>query len=221
MSTETALTTTSDNELASAAWWNDERQLVTIQRAAKLLSSSSLVPKDYQGEKGVGSCVIAMNMAHRLKADVLMVMQNLYIIHGRPSWSSQFLIACFNNTGRFDPIRYEFTGEKGSDDWSCTAISKDLRTGDPLQGPTISIAMAKSEKWYDKAGSKWKTIPELMLRYRAAAWLVRTVAPELTMGLQSAEETRDIHGQAASVAPTPVKPIDPFALESEVSDEDG
>lgn len=176
----------------STVWWEDAAKFDLIQRVAKMFSSSPLVPKEYQGQSGIGSCVIAMNMANRMKADPLMVMQNLYIVHGRPSWSSQFLIACFNQTGRFAPIRYQFQGTAGSDDWGCTAISKDLRTGEDIQGPTITIAMAKKEGWYGKNGSKWQSIPELMLRYRAAGWLVRTIAPELTMGLQTEEESRDI-----------------------------
>jgi hypothetical protein len=176
----------------STVWWEDAAKFDLIQRVAKMFSSSPLVPKEYQGPSGIGSCVIAMNMANRMKADPLMVMQNLYIVHGRPSWSSQFLIACFNQTGRFAPIRYQFQGTAGSDDWGCTAISKDLRTGEDIQGPTITIAMAKKEGWYGKNGSKWQSIPELMLRYRAAGWLVRTIAPELTMGLQTEEESADI-----------------------------
>ena len=37
--------------------------------------------------------LIAQNMARRMGADLLMVMQNLYVVHGRPGWSAQFLIA--------------------------------------------------------------------------------------------------------------------------------
>jgi len=35
-------------------------------------------------------------------------------------------------------------------------------------------------------------MPDLMLRYRAASWLVRSVAPELSMGLQTVEEVQDM-----------------------------
>ena len=75
------------------------------QRAAKLLAQSSLVPKEYQGN--LPNCVIALNMAARMNADPLMVMQNLYIVHGKPGWSSQFLISTFNTSGRFSALRYE------------------------------------------------------------------------------------------------------------------
>ena len=35
-------------------------------------------------------------------------------------------------------------------------------------------------------------MPELMLQYRAAAFLVRTYAPEISMGMQTEEELHDI-----------------------------
>lgn len=160
------------------------------QRAAKCLASSSLVPKEYQGN--LANTIVALNMAQRIGADPLMVMQNLIVIHGRPTWSSQFLIATFNSCGRFSPIRYEFSGEEGNDDYGCRAFAVDLATKDKLTGPLITIGLAKKEGWYGRNGSKWTSMPEMMLRYRAAAWFVRTTAPELAMGLQTAEEMHDV-----------------------------
>lgn len=161
-----------------------------MQRAAKLLASSTLVPQDYRAN--LANCVIALNMAQRLGADPLMVMQNLYVVHGRPGWSAQFLIACFNQCGRFSALRYRWAGTEGKDDWSCQAYATERETGDVITGPAISLALAKKEGWYEKKGSKWQTLPQLMLMYRAAAWLVRTHAPEISMGLQTAEELGDV-----------------------------
>ena len=162
------------------------------QRAAKALSSSSLVPKEYQGPAGMANCMVALNMAHRMHADPLMVMQNLVVIHGRPTWSSQFLIATFNSCGRYSSIKYEFFGDKSRDDYGCRAVATELSTGEKLIGPDVTIAIAKAEGWYSRNGSKWKTMPDQMLRYRAASWFVRTVAPELSMGLHTQEEVIDI-----------------------------
>ena len=162
------------------------------QRAAKMLSMSSLVPTDYQGPTGLPNCIIALNMASRMGADPLMVMQNLVVVHGRPTWSSQFLIATFNSCGRFSSMRYEFFGDKQSDEYGCRAISIEQATGEKLVGTDVTIAIAKAEGWYSRNGSKWKTIPQQMLTYRAACWFVRAYAPELSMGLHSAEEVIDI-----------------------------
>lgn len=160
------------------------------QRAAKALSQSTLVPKEYRGN--LPNCIVALNMAQRLNADPLMVMQNLVIVHGRPTWSAQFLISTANSCGHFSALRYEWKGKEGTDEWACRAWAIEKATGERLEGSWVSIALAKKEDWYQKNGSKWQTMPQQMLMYRAGAWWVRAYAPELSMGLTTAEEARDI-----------------------------
>lgn len=202
-----------------------------LQRVAKALAGSTLVPAQYRAfaevkeygkvvghnpnPAGLPNCVVALNMALRMGADPLMVMQNLYVIEGRPSWSSQFIIASLNSCGRFSPLRFDLS-EPGKNEeltysatfWkdgkkvteqrkakikhqTCTAWVIEKETGDRLNGPTISMQMAIDEGWLTKNGSKWLTMPEVMLRYRAASMLGRLYAPELLMGLQSREEVED------------------------------
>jgi hypothetical protein len=160
-------------------------------RMAKCLSASTIVPASYQGDKGMPNCIIALEMANRIGASPLMVMQNLYIVHGNPGWSAKFLIAALNSSGKFSPLRYEFSGKEGADEWACRAYATD-KTGEVLHGAWVSIGMAKKEGWYDKSGSKWKTMPQLMLQYRAAAFFQRTYAPEISMGMHTEDELRDI-----------------------------
>lgn len=161
-----------------------------LQRVAKAFASSSLVPQQYQNN--VANCMIALNLASRLKADELMVMQNLYVVHGRPGWSAKFLIATFNHCGRFTAVKYEFFGEQGTDSWGCRASSTEISSGEKIVGPDVTIQMSKDEGWYNKNGSKWKTIPQLMLMYRSAGWMINTAAPEISMGLPTQEELHDI-----------------------------
>jgi hypothetical protein len=168
----------------------DSQGFELAQRAAKLLASSTLVPKDYQGN--LPNCVIALNMAQRVGADPLMVMQNLVVVHGRPTWSAQFLIATVNTCGRFSALRYEFFGDPKSDDWGCRAWAVEKATGEKLVGTDVTMAIAKQEGWFGKNGSKWKSIPQQMLMYRAASWWTRAYAPELSMGLSTADEAADI-----------------------------
>lgn len=151
---------------------------------------SSLVPEGYRNN--VPNCMIALRIADRIGADPMMVMQNLDIVHGRPSWRAQFLIGTANSCGRFSAIRYEFFGDRNTDTWGCHAWAVEKATNEKLVGPDITIAIAKAEGWYQKSGSKWKTIPQLMLMYRAGSWWVRAYAPELSLGFQTAEEQTDI-----------------------------
>jgi len=162
-----------------------------MQRASKALAQSTLVPQQFQGN--LPNCLIALELAQRIGASPLLVMQNLYVVHGNPSWSAKFLIASFNQCGRFSAIRYQWTGERGKDTWGCRAHAVEKATGEKIEGPTITIELARKEGWYDKKGSKWQTIPELMLSYRAAAWLVNTHAPEISMGLNTSDEMNDVY----------------------------
>lgn len=205
------------------------------QRIAKMLSASTLVPEQYRqtvkvktgkdqygnmtfreepNPNGLANCVIALNMASRLNADPLMVMQNLYLIEGRPSWSSQFIMAAINSCGRFSALRFELEdlGEKEIEytetvwenrskknvvkkitirDLSCVAFAVERETGERIESSKITMEMAVKEGWYGKNGSKWQTMPEQMLRYRAASFFGRVYAPELLMGLRSSEEEQE------------------------------
>lgn len=214
-----------------------------MQRGAHLLSSSTLVPTAYRSEtkdkesglmvknpNAMSNCVLALNMAQRIQADPLMIMQNLYIVEGRPGWSSQFIIASINACGKFSPLRFmlEDKGEKEVE-WTttawegpqgqrrkrevqhkavirnkeCTAWAIEKATGERLDGPTVSMEMAVAEGWFGKNGSKWQTMPDVMLRYRAASFFGKLYAPELLMGLQSAEE---IHDSTIVIEPEDIRP---------------
>ena len=159
-------------------------------RQAKVYAASTIVPKEYQDN--LPNCLVALNMAKRIGADPLQVLQNLYIVHGRPGWSAQFLIATFNQCGRFTAIRFEWQGKPGEKDYGCRAYATEKKTGEKIVGAWTTWALVRAEKWDEKQGSTWMTMPDQMFMYRAAAWLVRTHAPELAMGLQTAEEIGDV-----------------------------
>lgn len=186
-------------DVAVMPGFNSQGSWELANRIGKAFAASTLVPQAYQNN--VANCIVALEMANRMGASPLMVMQNLYIVHGNPGWSAKFLVACFNQCGRFSALRYEWSaGPSGPRD-ACRAWAVEKATGERIDGPQVTVQMAKDEGWSTKAGSKWKTMPELMLMYRAAAFLIRTYAPEISMGLQSSEELEDI-GPPPSVRPT-------------------
>lgn len=177
---------------------HEERIFVLKQREAKLLASSSMVPKEYQGN--ISNCIVAMEMAARIGASALAVMQSLDVIHGRPAWRATFLIATVNTCGRFTSLRYRFEGARGTPSWGCCAVATDRETGDELVGEVITIKMANDEGWTKKTGSKWLTMPGQMLRYRAAAFWTRVYAPELSLGMHTSDEIEDIGPSQSSSA---------------------
>lgn len=190
MSTE--LTTEQPRQMVQRT--DAESAFALAVRKAKALTASSLAPKEYQGEKNLGNAMIALEVAERIGASPLMVMQNLYVVHGRPSWSSTFLIATVNACGRFTPLRFETIGDDPEhDSYRVRAVAKDKESGEVCEGPWITWKMVKAEGWHSKSGSKWKTIPSLMFNYRAAAFWSRLFAPELSLGIHTADEMQDTY----------------------------
>lgn len=161
---------------------------IMAMQMAKALAASTIVPQIYQ--KNESNCLIAIEQAQRLNISPLMVMQNLYVIQGRPSWSSKFLIAAINNSKKFDiELQFDETKDKDGKPFSCTAWT--TKNGRRVEGMTVDMDMARAEGWLAKNGSKWKTMPQLMLRYRAASFFSSLNCPELTMGLYTSEEIID------------------------------
>ena len=168
------------------------------QRMASLWAASTLVPRAYYNN--IPDCVIAINIANRLNTDPLMVMQNLYIVNGTPSWSTKFLIGIFNLSGRFDAITFETNANTETDITKvyCIAKSRIKATNTKIESDKITWNMAVNEGWTEKKDrtgknvSKWLTMPGQMFRYRAAAFLIRMYAPELTLGYYTAEEENDM-----------------------------
>lgn len=163
-----------------------------MRRVANVFCKSTIAPETFRGEQNFGNCVIAVEMARRMQVSPLLLMQNMYIVHGNPAFSSKFLISTFNMCGRYSSIKYRETGAKGTPSWGCIAYATEKSTGEVVEGPEITISMATAEGWSAKSGSKWKTMPEQMLRYRSAAFMIRTVAPELSMGYQTTDEIIDV-----------------------------
>ena len=160
---------------------------VMAMQMAKALSASTIVPAIYQNNSS--NCLIAIEQAQRMKVSPMMVMQNLYPIQGKPCWSAQFLIAQVNNSGNYDiELQYD-EKQKNGKPFSCQCWT--MKAGRRIDGMVVDMDMADAEGWTKKNGSKWKTMPQLMLRYRAASFFARLNCPELTMGLYTKEEIID------------------------------
>lgn len=158
---------------------------------AKMLADSTVIPLQFR--KNPSNCFIALELANRLKLPPMAVMSGMWISpQNTPAWYTQFLLAAFNSTGRFSTIEYHEVGERNTQSWGYYCTTTELATGKELKGATITIENAKRDGWIDRKGSKWQTIPELMLRYRAVAFLIRQYAPEVSMGIMTREEVEDI-----------------------------
>jgi len=232
MTTQNTAVATRHSGVASFNFFDPE-QFATMQRVAKMFANSELVPDMYRitpdnpEHKAISNCIIAIDISNRIGANVLMVMQNLTIIYGRPSWSSKFLIGTVNTCGRFESLMFKFerlgvltnykydeyetewvVGNDGRkrkqtkvvqktlagpiDNIRCIAYTSPKGSDEVLEGSPVSIEMAINEGWYTKKGSKWQTMTKQMLMYRAASFWTSTYAPELSLGMKTEDEIRDI-----------------------------
>ena len=170
------------------------KRFEVVQRMGSMFAQSTIVPDVYKNN--IGNCAIAVDLAMSMNANPLMVMQNLHIVYGQPSFSSQFLIACVNVTGKYQPLKFELKGDEGSLSRACRVVSYEMWDKErkyPIEGTWVSMKMATDEGWVKRSGSKWQTMPEQMLKYRAAAFWQRTYCPEVSKGLYTREELEEIH----------------------------
>lgn len=167
--------------------FSGEENFKNAMQMATQLAKSDMIPTIYKNKPE--NCIIALELSNRLKLSPFLVMQNMYIVQGKPSWSSSFIISCINGSGRFaGPLKFEMDAGRTK----CRAYATEKISGEKLVGPLITMEMAQAEGWLGKNGSKWKTMPELMLRYRAAAFFGRLYCPEIINGMLTDDEAQDI-----------------------------
>jgi len=181
------------------------------QRQAKSLADSNLVPTGYQGQKGLSNCLVALEMSKRMNLSPLTVMQNLNIIHGRPSWSAAFIASQIMGCNRFKNFDYIVSGKDDSLSVQCQAIR--LEDNKLVKGTAVSMRMARQEGW--TKNSKYQSMPELMLRNRAATFFGRQYIPDLLLGVQTSEEVVDI--EPINITQT----VEPQVVQQEKKDDFG
>ena len=182
-----AVTDQNDIAVPTGNVWQDRAAFDQMARVAGMLAKSTIVPASYQGNPQ--DCFIAVEMAARMNISPVFIMQNLYVVKGKPSWAGQACMAMINACGKFKNVRHVYTGEKGTDNRGCHVVAERVSNGETVEGTEITIAMAKAEGW--TSNPKWRNMPEQMLAYRAASFFARVFCPEALMGLQTVEEVQD------------------------------
>ena len=171
-----------------ASLFLDVNRFEFAQRVAAMLAKSTMIPEHFRNN--IGNCMIALNLAERFMADPFMVMQNVYVVHGKPGLEGKLVIALVNQSGKFTPLQYKFTRDNDGKATACTAYATHLETKEKLE-QTVTWDMVHAEGWDKKAGSKWLTMPELMFQYRSATFFARVYCPEVILGMQTTEEIFD------------------------------
>ena len=173
--------------IATNGVWENKDQFNQLLRAAQMLSQTSIIPQSYQGKPQ--DCFVAIEMANRMGVSPMVVMQNMYVVKGKPSWAGQACTMLINSCGKFKDVKHVYTGEKGKPNRGCYVTATRISDGSQVDGVEVTMQMAQSEGW--TSNSKWRNMPELMLAYRASAFFARVYCPEAMMGVQTAEEVYD------------------------------
>lgn len=182
----------------------DKGTFEQAQRAANLFANSQIVPKHFQGK--VADCFIGICIAQRMQEDPLMVLQNMFLVSGTPGWKTQYMIARANASGVFKG-RITWKTEGAGDNMKVTASAVLADTGETVSA-SADMKMAKTEGW--TKNPKYQSMPEHMLRFRSAAFLIRLYAPEVMLGYQTAEEleTAPIMKDVTPETPSPISIIE-------------
>ena len=174
-------------QLTTNSVWENKDSFNQLLRAAQMLSQTSIIPQSYQGKPQ--DCFVAIEMANRMGVSPMVVMQNMYVVKGKPSWAGQACTMLINSCGKFKDVKHIYTGEKGKPNRGCYVTATRISDGSQVDGVEVTMQMAQSEGW--TSNSKWRNMPELMLAYRASAFFARVYCPEAMMGVQTAEEVYD------------------------------
>ena len=174
-------------QLTANSVWENKDSFNQLLRAAQMLSQTSIIPQSYQNKPQ--DCFVAIEMANRMGVSPMVVMQNMYVVKGKPSWAGQACTMLINSCGKFKDVKHIYTGEKGKPNRGCYVTATRISDGSQVDGVEVTMQMAQSEGW--TSNSKWRNMPELMLAYRASAFFARVYCPEAMMGVQTAEEVYD------------------------------
>lgn len=174
------------------------------QRKAKAMIQSNILPQNF---RNIGDVIVLNEMSRNLQIPVILLAQQLYIVHGKVGFSGQFAIALLNKAvelGKIDKWKYETKGK---------AVRVIAYKGeDKIEGTWIDEELVAKNGW--TSNSHWKNNFDLMARYRAATWFLRLHFPEMLMGMYTEDEIEDMEAtpDVKVEVPTNDTTVDPLEL---------
>ena len=189
---ETALTTAenaiTDISPANPLYLAKPENMAHMWEVAKTFSRSSLLPTQFRGKPE--DCMVGLCLAFTLQKDLVTLFSNLHIINGKPGLSAQLTMALAEERGPFDGrIRFEEENDaEPFDNYRVRAWS--TIDGERINGTWVSMKMAHLEGW--TKNKKYQSMPQHMLRFRAATFMVRELAPGVLFGMQTRDELIDV-----------------------------
>ena len=187
---ETAVSVIKNTDM-SVNPYTDKQAFNDLFVVANQLAKSDIVPQNYQNKPT--NCIIALEVANRMGISPIFVMQQTSVVRGKLSWSGQACSMLVNAYPKFKNVRLVYVGKEGTPERGAyvTAVRKD--TGEEVKGTTVTMKMAEVEKWTDN--SKWRSMPEQMLGYRAYTFFERLYCADALNGFMTEGEPEDAFGE--------------------------
>ena len=187
------------------------------QRKAKAMITSNILPSNF---RNIGDVIVLNEMSRNLQIPIILLAQQLYIVHGKVGFSGQFAIALLNKAvelGKIDKWKYETKGK---------AVRVIAYKGeDKIEGTWIDEDLVQKNGW--TSNTHWKNNFDLMAHYRAATWFLRLHFPEMLMGMHTEDEIQDeviaeVDNKSAEINASIAenKTIDPLELSKPKQEED-
>lgn len=195
--TDSSITIQTDESPAPVDAASSEARLMEYRwRSANAYSQSRMVPAHFFNNPQ--DCFVVIELASQLGVPALTALQNIFMISGRPGFKAQFAVALANKSKVFaGPIRHKVERGDGKPESLAVTAYAPTHDGDTVE-VAVSMAQAMKEGW--TKNSKYKSIPEQMLRWRSSAWLINLYCPEVLLGLQVHDDsTREFQSDTKNV----------------------
>lgn len=190
------LTTTTNRGFAPAT-------LDEAMKFSDMLSSSSMVPKAYQGKPQ--DILVCVQWGYEMGLAPMQALQNIAVINGKPSVYGDAAMALVQASPVCEDVEEFFEGE-GTPNPVAVCIAK--RKGRKPVVAKFSREDAQRAGLWGKQGP-WTAYPRRMMQMRARGFALRDAFPDVLKGLITAEEAHD-YPDEAKPEPRQVKPANPL-----------
>ena len=152
---------------------------------SKFLSTSTHIPKDFQGNPN--NILVAIQWGYEIGLAPMQALQNIAVINGRPSLWGDSMIAVCKAHPDWRGISETYIEEE---DKAVCLVKRNVHGEIEETRSEFSYKDAQRANLTNKPGP-WKNYPKRMLQLRARGFALRDAFPDAIKGLITAEEAID------------------------------
>ena len=219
MSNEIA--TATQNEFGIGSVMSDSGLFDRMYQLSEVMASSKMtVPKHLQGN--AGDCMAIVMQASQWKMNPFAVAQKTHIVNGNLGYEAQLVAAVINSSGvvsdRFgfewkgDWDRYDGNSPDKNLEKSLTVIVSATIKGE-VEPRKLMVSMSQATV---RNSPLWKSDPKQQLAYLAQKKWARLFAPDVILGVYSADEFEDAPKMKDVSPDGNIRPAEPTAFPADV-----